>query len=82
MVKKIKKSRWVKVRGGWKKGKKFLTIRKVNFSWEPPQHNVIVYDRSKPSIESTLGKVIYIKHLGTKTQALSHAKAIITKNKR
>ena len=64
----------------WKKGYNYLEIRKVNFSYEKPAHNVVIYDLSIKSYESSLGKVTFIKHLGTKRQALKFAKNYMENN--
>ncbi len=72
----------------WRKGKKdvyvskkeVVEIAKVNFSWEKPAHNVVVYDRTKHSLESSFGKVKKVEHLGSKKQATKRAKAYMKKH--
>ncbi len=79
MVKNLKC--WKKVRDGWKsKDGRIVEIRKVSFSWEKPNHNVVVYDSTQHSLESSLGKVIKVKHLGKRSEASKFAEEYMKNN--
>ena len=72
---------WRKLREGYKnKNGKILQIKKVNLSWEKPAHNVIIHDSNIQSYESSLGKVVQVKHLGKKSSALKFAKSYMKKH--
>jgi adenylylsulfate kinase-like enzyme len=74
---------WKKLKDGWKsRDGKILQVKKVSFSWEKPNHNVIIHDSNEKSLESSLGKVIKVKHLGKKSEALEFAKEYMENNNR
>jgi len=61
---------WKKAKGDiYVKPDEVVELKKVNFSWEKPAHNVVVYDRTKSSLESSYGKVQKVMHFGGKSEA-------------
>ena len=72
---------WKKIKTNlWKNDELFLEIKKVNFSYEKPAHNVVIYDSSIKSLENSLGKVVVVKHLGKKSEALKFAREYMRNN--
>lgn len=66
---------WKKSGKNWKNRNLSLEVRKVSFRWEKPAHNVVVYDKEIESYESSLGKTVFVKHLGKKSEATKFAKS-------
>jgi len=70
-------NRWIKIRGtanspAWKKGKVVIEVFQ-DTSWRTNEANVIIYDSTKPTYESSLGKVIDTKYFDTKKEAMKFA---------
>lgn len=63
----------------YKKGNKSLELFRDEMWGRTSNMNVIVRDKSKKSLESTLGKAILTKHMGTKAEAERFAKKYMLK---
>jgi len=69
-VKMAKLKCWKKAKGDtYVKPDEIVELKKVNFSWEKPAHNIVVYDRTINSLESSYGKVKKVMHLGGESEA-------------
>jgi len=73
--KRIKKNLWYNYNK-----KHFLQISKVSFKWEKLNYNVVIYDSKIKSLTSSLGKTIFVKHLGIKKEALIFARNYMRKH--